>query len=77
MDNIPLATLINEPTANGANGILLTNSKIKTCYKNLGTSTEYKWYTGKITEIHNNNICTIEYDIGFTVKGDAKYVHLL
>ena len=75
--NIPFAIPIPEPTLQGANGILVLNSKIKTCYKDLGNSKGWKWYTGIITDIKNNNICTIEYDIGFIVTGNANVCHLV
>ena len=72
-----MAIEINEPNVVGANGILLKNSKIKTCYKDLGNNKGVKWYTGTITDIHSNNICSIKYDIGFSVTGDAKSVYLM
>ncbi len=70
---IPIATPINESCVIGANGNLYINSKVKTYYiiNEIG-----KWYTGKITEIHKNNKCSIQYDEGFSIIGNANVVYL-
>ena len=71
---IPIATPINESCVIGANGNLYINSKVKTYYliNNIG-----KWCKGKITEIHENNKCSIQYDEGFSVIGNANVVYLV
>ena len=70
---IPIATPINESCVIGANGSLYINTKVKTYYiiNEIG-----KWYTGIITEIHENNKCCIQYDKGFSVIGNANVVYL-
>lgn len=72
--HIPLAIPVTEPVLTGANGTLFLDSRIKTLYQING---EIKWYYGNIIKIHNNNICSILYDVGFTVKGDASPVFLI
>lgn len=74
---IPFAIPIKKPILQGANGPLYLSSKIKTCYKDLGNTKGLKWYTGVITDIKDNNICTIEYDIGFSVTGNANVCYLI
>lgn len=71
---LPIAIRINESYVIGANGNLYINSKVKTYYiiNKIG-----KWYTGKITKIHKNNKCSIEYDEGFSIIGNANVVYLV
>ena len=47
---IPFAIPIEKPILQGANGPLYLSSKIKTCYKDLGNTKGFKWYTGVITD---------------------------
>ena len=43
----------------------------------MGNTKGLKWYTGVITDIKDNNICTIQYDIGFSVTGNANVLSYL
>lgn len=76
---VPISTIavpVQETCAKGLHGVdLYINSRIKTFYTRPGID-EGKWYKGKINNIYQNNICSMEYDIGFTVEGNANCVEL-
>jgi hypothetical protein len=76
--NIPEAIPVNSSfiVKSNNNGLLMIGSRISTCYR-IDDGGDGNFYRGTITNVYDNNICSIIYDDGYSWSGDGNLVQLL